>query len=76
MSERAREKFATQVNPDVLEAVRQIARTEGCQLQSLVDEALNDLIEKRTRSTPRSHVMTAYRASHAKFGPLYQKLAE
>ncbi len=76
MSKRAREKLATQVNPDVLEAVRQIARTEGRPLQSLVDEALSDLVEKRTRSTPRSHVMTAYRASHAKSGPLYKKLAE
>ena len=49
---------------------------EGRQLQALVDEAFADLIEKRKNSTPRSHVMGAYLASHEKYGPLYKKLAE
>ena len=76
MAERGREKFATQVNPDVLAAVREIARTEGRQLQALVDEALSDLVEKRRLAAPRRHVVTAYQASHARFATLYKKLAE
>lgn len=76
MPGRVREKFATQVNPDVLAAVRQIARAEGRQLQALVDEALSDLVEKRKLAVPRPRVMAAYGASHAKFSPLYKKLAE
>lgn len=76
MSERAREKFATQVNPDTLAALRQIAQNEGRQLQSLVEEALNDLLEKRKLARPRPRVMEAYQASHARFAPLYKKLAE
>lgn len=71
-----REKFATQVNSEILSAVRRLADKEGRQLQALVDEALADLIEKRKKSTPRAHVMGAYLASHEKFGPLYKKLAE
>lgn len=71
-----REKFATQVNSEILAAVRGLAKKEGRQLQALVDEALADLIEKRKNSTPRSRVMGAYLSSHEKYGPLYKKLAE
>ena len=71
-----REKFATQVNSEILSAVRTLAAKEGRQLQSLVDEALIDLIEKRKKTAPRAYVMGAYLASHEKFAPLYKKLAE
>ena len=71
-----REKFATQVNSEILTAVRSLSIAEGRQLQALVDEAFADLLEKRKKTTPRAHVMGAYLASHEKFGPLYKKLAE
>ena len=71
-----REKFATQVNADILSAVRALAQAEGRQLQALVDEALADLVEKRKQARPRAHVMGAYLASHDKYAPLYKKLAE
>jgi hypothetical protein len=76
MSSHAREKFATQVNSEILSVVRDLARNEGRQLQALVDEALADLVEKRRQGKPRAHVMAAYQASHEKFGSLYEKLAE
>lgn len=72
----AREKFATQVNSEILSAVRSLAEKEGRQLQALVDEALADLIEKRKKAAPRAHVMGAYLASHDKYAPLYKKLAK
>lgn len=71
-----REKFATQVDADILSTVRQIAQAEGRQLQVIVDEALADLIEKRRNARPRPHVMAAYRSSLEPFGPLYKKLAK
>ncbi len=71
-----REKFATQVNSEILAALRSLAKSEGRQLQALVDEALADLLEKRRQGRPRAHVMAVYQASHEKFGPLYKKLAE
>ena len=71
-----RVKFATQVNSEILLAVRALAEKEGRQLQALVDEAFADLIEKRKKGSPRAHVMGAYLASHEKYGPLYKKLAE
>jgi len=76
MSNRTREKFATQVDPDILSAVRDLARSEGRQLQSLIDEALGDLVEKHKNARPRDGVMAAYQASHERFATLYKKLAE
>ncbi|MCL4189418.1 MAG: hypothetical protein KJZ85_17600 [Rhodobacteraceae bacterium] len=76
MASQNREKFATQVNSEILSAVRGLAQSEGRQLQALVDEALADLIEKRKQGRPRTNVMAAYQASHEKFGSLYKKLAE
>ena len=71
-----RKKFATQVNSEILSALRGLADKEGRQVQVLVEEALADLIEKRKRGSPRTHVMAAYLASHDKYAPLYKKLAE
>jgi hypothetical protein len=73
---KTRSKFATQVNSEILAAVRGLAEKEGRQLQALVDEALADLVEKRKNGMPRSRVMGAYLASHEKYGLLYKKLAE
>ena len=71
-----REKFATQVDTEILTSVRTIAKQEGRQLQALVDEAFADLIEKRKQAKPRSHVMAAYLSTHDKYGELYKKLAK
>jgi hypothetical protein len=71
-----REKFATQVNAKTLAAVRRLAEKEGRQLQVLVEEALNDLLEKRQHNRPRSHVVEAYRRSLAQYGEVYKKLAQ
>jgi hypothetical protein len=76
MGTQTREKFATQVNSEILASVRKLAESEGRQIQALVDEALADLLEKRRQEKARPHVMSAYQASHKKFGPLYKKLAE
>ena len=76
MTVQVREKFATQVNAEILRSVRQIAQSEGRQIQALMDEALADLIEKKKQGSPRSRVMAAYQSSHESFAPLYKKLAE
>jgi hypothetical protein len=73
----AREKFSTQVKPETLQAVREIARSEGRQLQAIVDEALADVVVKhRHGKGPRPYVIAAYRSSHTPLGALYRKLAE
>lgn len=76
MTAQPREKFATQVNPQILAAVRDLAHKEGRQLQALIDEALFDLVEKHKHGRPRASVMAAYQASHVPYAELYKKLAE
>jgi hypothetical protein len=72
----AREKFATQVDGEVLAAIRKIAKDEGRQLQAVVEEALNAHIEQRARSRPREHVLAAYKSSIPRYAALYKKLAK
>jgi hypothetical protein len=72
----AREKFATQVNSELLSVMRELSVTEGREIEALGEEAFADLLEKRKKTQPRAHVMSAYLASHEKYGPLYKKLAE
>ena len=72
----SREKLTVRVNSEILSEVRAIANSEGRRLQALIDEALNDLIEKRRQSCPRARVMTAYQASHETYATLYKKLAD
>lgn len=71
-----RQKFATQVNPEILSALRTLAQAEGRQLQALVEEALADLVEKHKNAKPRRRVMDAYLASREEYARLYQKLAK
>ncbi|HUX67750.1 MAG TPA: hypothetical protein VMV31_09695 [Terriglobales bacterium] len=70
------EKFATQVESEVLAAVRELAKREGRQIQALVTEALADLVAKHKQGRPRGQVIEAYLASHERYSPLYRKLAK
>ena len=71
-----KEKFATQVDREILSAIKQLAQGEGRQIQALIGEALSDLIEKRKNAQARPHVMDAYMGSHGKYKGLYEKLAK
>ena len=76
MSPTARVKFSTQVDPQLLKQVRDIADDEGRMLQAVIEEALRSLVEERRQSRPRARVLAAYQAGVAVFDPLYKKLAE
>ena len=71
-----RETFPTRVDHDLLEGVRALAKAEGQPIESLVDEALVDLLKKHQSSPARPHVLAAYQGSHARFATLYEKLAK
>jgi len=70
------ESPAISIAPALLPAVHALASSEGRELQSLVDEALSDLLEKHRQNQPRAHVMAAYQTSHGPFASLYQQLAQ
>ena len=68
-------KFATQLAPDVLEALHRMSAAEGRQLQAILDEALREYIENKRAGSPRRHVLNALRASMAEYDSLYEALA-
>ncbi len=76
MNERVRNTSPTVVDSELLAAVRKIAEAEGRDVQSLVDEALADILEKKNKTKPRDHVMAAYQHSRELYGDVYKKLAE
>lgn len=71
-----RQKFATQVDVELLAMTREIASSEGRQLQSVVEEALLDLVEKKRTGGRRKQFMAHYEASEAEFASLYERLAK
>jgi hypothetical protein len=73
-----REKFATQVDAELLKSVRELARSEGRQIQAVVEDALRQHLEARQSSRPqgREHVMKAYLKSTERYSGLYKKLAQ
>ena len=50
-----REKFSSQVTPDLLIKMREIARNDGRQFQTVVEDAFRQYIESRSQSQPRGH---------------------
>ncbi len=59
----ARDKFSSQVAPELLTAMREIARSDGRHFQSVLEEAMTCYIENRARRKVRPEVMAHYRAS-------------
>lgn len=73
---RVRQKFATQVEADLLAEIRKVADEEGRQLQTVVEDAFRAYLEERSGTKPRRHVMAHYEGSHDAFASLYERLAK
>ncbi len=58
-----RQKFSSQASPELLAAVREIARKEGRQFQAVLEEAMREYIENRDREKLRASVMAHFRVS-------------
>ena len=70
------EKITAQVDGALLADLRRLAEQERRPIQALVQEAIAALIEQRRQGAARPHVMSANQKSHARFAPLFRKLAE
>jgi len=71
-----REKFATQLDSVLLAELRDLAKTEGRQIQALVEEAVAAMLEKRREGSKRDRAMALHEKSMAKYDALYKKLAQ
>ena len=77
MSATSRQKFATQVDVNLLQAVRELAETDGRQIQAVVEDALREHLEsKKSGLARRQRVLDAYIKSTERYAGLYKKLAE
>ena len=70
-----REKFSSQASPDLLAAVREIAREEGRHFQAVLEEAMREYIENRSKEKRRASVMAHFQASVEKNRRLGEMLA-
>lgn len=71
-----REKFSSQADPRLLAALREVARREGRQFQTVLEDAIRAYIESHMQQRPRSSVMAHFRASVEKNRRLGKLLAE
>ena len=58
-----REKFSSQADPELLAALREIARKEGRQFQVILEDAMREYIASRNQQKPRTSVMAHFQAS-------------
>ncbi len=58
-----REKFSSQAAPELLSAMREIARIEGRHLQAVLEDAMTSYIEARGQQNVRPEVMAHFHAS-------------
>lgn len=72
----AREKFASQADPELLAGMRSAAESEGRQLQAVLEDAMREYLERRSASRPRPQVIAALAESIAEFDELYERLAK
>ena len=70
-----REKFSSQADPDLLAAMRQLARNDGRHFQAVLEDAMSHYIESRAQQKVRPEVMAHYRASVERHRLLYELLA-
>ncbi len=58
-----REKFSSQALPELLAAVRGIARKEGRHFQAVLEDAMQEYIENHDREKLRASVLAHFQAS-------------
>ena len=59
----AREQFSSQAAPELLAAMRRIARADGRHFQAVLEDTMTGYIEARLRQKVRPGVMAHYRES-------------
>ena len=70
------QKFSSQADPELLAALRAIAKQDGRHFQAILEDAMRDYIEARRQDKPRTAVMAHFRASLEKNRRLGELLAK
>jgi len=68
-------KFSSQADPEVLEALQEMAAREGRQFQAVLGDAMREYLNKRQQA-PRRNVLEAFQESLKERDELYRSLAK
>ncbi len=71
-----REKFSSQASPELLAAMRKIAKDDGRHFQAVLEDALSDYVVNREQQKVRPEVMAHHRASVERNRRLAELLAQ
>jgi len=71
-----RKKFATQMDARLLQRLRDYAKSEGRQIQSVLEEAVEMMLKEKQGYVMRPDVKAAMEASFEEFDELYKRLAQ
>ena len=69
-------KFSSQAEPEVLEALQEIAAREGRQLQAVLGDAMREYLNRKLQQAPRRNVLEAFQESLKERDELYRSLAK
>lgn len=72
----SREKFATQMDSALLADLRALAKAEGRQLQSLIEEAVGKLLETRQETKAEPDFAMLMKRNHDRYAGVFEKLAK
>lgn len=71
-----RQKFATQMDADLLRQLREYAKSEGRQIQSVLEEAVEALLREKDKLRPSPDIMTRAEAIMDKYSDALEYLAK
>jgi len=74
--ETERKKFATQMDARLLKDLRDFAKSEGRQIQSVLEEAVEAFLKEKRGYVMRLDVKAAMEESFEQFDELYKRLAQ
>ena len=69
-------KFSSQAEPEILEALQEIATREGRQFQAVLGDAMRDYLAHKRQQAPRRNVLEAFQKSLEERDELYRSLAK
>lgn len=76
MTVAVQDNLSAHLSANMLASIQQIAAVEGREVQALLDEALQEYIERKTKAQANQQVLNAFADSIAEFDGLYIELAK
>ena len=71
-----RVKFSTQIDADLLAELKDLARSQGRQIQFMVEEAVEQFVHAESEAQMRPEIRKAYNRCIERYGPVLEKLAK